>query len=363
MEFTWLQNWIGSICSILIASIAILLWDRQFENRLKKIVDYTDTKIDDYIFEAFHKPAKFLLFVCGIGGAICFAPVDRPSWMTTFISILAVFGLGWGLFRLSSYSDENTDIGVERRLIHHVFEKREIKHADAISNILSAFFRLAIVLIGIIIILRIVDVDVSAGIASLSIGTALIAFAAKDIFTNFFGSFVILFDEPFKEGDWILADDVEGLVEKITMRSTCIRTIDGELVSIPSSKLSSDKIINKTKSAYRRIDLIYNISPETTTEQVRQLIDKISIALTEIDNIRKTKGEGKEIYTYLDKVTVLSQDIRVICYTDYTQYEQYEDFINLKSEVNLAVMSAIREIGIKMALDDDIKLFKGLMEA
>ena len=85
--------------------------------------------------------------------------------------------------------------------------------------------------------------------------------------------------------------------------------------------------------------------------------------MTEIDNIRKTKGEGKEIYTYLDKVTVLSQDIRVICYTDYTQYEQYEDFTNLKSEVNLAVMSAIREIGIKMALDDDIKLFKGLMEA
>lgn len=100
-------------------------------------------------------------------------------------------------------------------------------------------------LIGVIIILRIVDVDVSAGIASLSIGTALIAFAAKDIFTNFFGSFVILFDEPFKEGDWILADDVEGLVEKITMRSTCIRTIGGELVSIPSSKLASDKIINK----------------------------------------------------------------------------------------------------------------------
>ena len=50
-------------------------------------------------------------------------------------------------------------------------------------------------------------------------------------------------------------------------------------------------------------------------------------------------------------------------YTDYTQYEQYEDFTNLKSEVNLAVMSAIREIGIKMALDDDIKLFKGLMDA
>lgn len=74
--------------------------------------------------------------MCGIGGAICFAPVDTPSWMTTFISILAVFGLGWGLFRLSSYSDENTDIGDERSLIHHVFEKREIKHADAISNIL-----------------------------------------------------------------------------------------------------------------------------------------------------------------------------------------------------------------------------------
>lgn len=46
----------------------------------------------------------------------------------------------------------------------------------------------------------------------------------------------------------------------------------------------------------------------------------------------------------------------------FTQYYEFDAFTNLKSEVNLAVMEVIRELGIKMALDDDIGIIKGLIK-
>ena len=51
-------------------------------------------------------------------------------------------------------------------------------------------------------------------LASLSIGSLALAFAAKDALANVFGSFVIIVDKPFKVGDWISANGVEGTVEK-----------------------------------------------------------------------------------------------------------------------------------------------------
>lgn len=355
MNYTWVQAWVPSICVVLMTTIFDILWGRYSGLYLKKLVKSTDTLIDDYIFTAFQTPIKYIVRFFGLGMAINFAPVEIPPFVLTVIIVLGIMCLGWGFFRLFSY--KNYDNG---SIIHYLLANKPVAHADAISNILSAFFRLAIILAIILVILHFAGFDIGAGITQLSIGTALIAFAAKDIFTNFFGSFVILFDEPFKENEWIVADGVEGIVEKITMRSTCIRTLTGERVSVPSAKLANDKIINKSNCTFRRIEMTYNISPGTTAEQVRELIKRIDSALKENEDIRRT---GKDIFTYLDKITVLSQDIKVMCYTDFIHYQEFDKFTNLKSEINLAVMEVIRELGIKMALDDDIGIIKGLIKS
>ena len=100
-------------------------------------------------------------------------------------------------------------------------------------------FRILIVVIATLMIAKEWNYDMSGLLASLSIGSLALAFAAKDALANVFGSFVIIVDKPFKVGDWISANGVEGTVEKITFRSTCIRTFPQELVYVPNSLLSN----------------------------------------------------------------------------------------------------------------------------
>lgn len=345
MDFLEIQKWGSSIGICLLTIFLEFLWGRYSSSYFRKIIKSTKTLIDDYIFEAFQKPVKYIVRFIGIGLAIKFAPIEIPLVFFRFIVVLGILCTGWGLFRLFSCKYQHSSI------IHYMLKKRPVAHADAISNIVSGFFRLVIILFLILVILHFCGFDIEAGITQLSIGTALIAWAAKDIFVNFFGSFVILIDEPFKEGEWIVADDVEGLVEKITMRNTCIRTLTGERVSVPSAILANEKIINKSRSRVRRIELTYNIDVNTKPKSVKNLINKIDLELKKNEDIQRT---GKDIFTYLDKITVLSQDIKVMCYTDFTKYDEFDAFTNLKSEINLAVIEIIRESGIKLASVDNV---------
>ena len=127
------------------------------------------------------------------------------------------------------------------------FTRAEINIEDSLANILSTMFRILIVVIATLMIAKEWNYDMSGLLASLSIGSLALAFAAKDALANVFGSFVIIVDKPFKVGDWISANGVEGTVEKITFRSTCIRTFPQELVYVPNSLLSNTPIINYTK--------------------------------------------------------------------------------------------------------------------
>ena len=107
----------------------------------------------------------------------------------------------------------------------------------------------------------------TALVAGLSIGGLAIALAAQETIKNLFGSITIFADRPFKVGDWILADNIEGDVEEIGFRSTRIRTFSHSVVYIPNGRLADMTIDNFGMRIYRRfrthIGLTYDSHPDT----------------------------------------------------------------------------------------------------
>lgn len=73
---------------------------------------------------------------------------------------------------------------------------------------------------------------------------------------------------------------MEGTVEKITFRSTCIRTFPQELVYVPNSLLSNTPIINYTKREKRRIEFLLGVTYDTTHDQMQKLVENIRTYLT-----------------------------------------------------------------------------------
>ncbi|MGB3052406.1 MAG: mechanosensitive ion channel domain-containing protein, partial [Polyangiales bacterium] len=76
-------------------------------------------------------------------------------------------------------------------------------------------------------------------VASISIGGLAIALAAQDTLKSLLGSLTILVDQPYRVGERIIAGKYDGVVERIGLRSTRIRQLDGNVTSIPNEKMAT----------------------------------------------------------------------------------------------------------------------------
>lgn len=87
-------------------------------------------------------------------------------------------------------------------------------------------------------------VDLSAALTALGVTSLVVSFALQDTLGGIASGFTLLADQPFKPGDWIRADDVEGRVVDTNWRSSRIQTRNGDLVIVPNGNLAGATITN-----------------------------------------------------------------------------------------------------------------------
>lgn len=104
-----------------------------------------------------------------------------------------------------------------------------------------------------------------------AIGIA-VGLALQGSLSNFAGGILILLFKPFKIGDEITIDNLTGIVERIDILYTRIRTFDGKMITIPNGKVSNSSVENGSTFAERRVDIILNIPFAQDVDQLRQII-------------------------------------------------------------------------------------------
>lgn len=118
------------------------------------------------------------------------------------------------------------------------------------------------------------SVKPSSLIAGLGLGSVAIGFAFKDIFENFFAGMLILFRQPFRIGDHIEVDDINGKIEKITIRDTVVRQTDGQPVIIPNSLLFKNPVTVRTDMDRRRTQVICGVGYGEDVGKARDVITR-----------------------------------------------------------------------------------------
>ncbi|MCO6495346.1 MAG: mechanosensitive ion channel [Bacteroidetes bacterium] len=140
--------------------------------------------------------------------------------------------------------------------------------ANQFKPILQKVLKTIAVLIGIIMMLETLNVNIGALLAGVSIAGLAIALAAQDTVKNVLGSIIIFFDQPFKIGDDIRVDSVEGTVELVGLRATRVRSYDNALIYVPNAKLTDSYINNNGLRIYRRyftnLGIMYGTPPYLT---------------------------------------------------------------------------------------------------
>jgi MscS family membrane protein len=121
------------------------------------------------------------------------------------------------------------------------------------------FIRVVIIIFSIVFILKFsFQLDIGNLLTGLSIIGAALALSARESLENLIASFIIFFDKPFETGDTVKIKEFVGVVERIGLRSTRIRTFDKSLVAVPNKQMVDNILDNWSKrhSAKNEIKIV-----------------------------------------------------------------------------------------------------------
>src|SRR6185436_16546824 len=110
-------------------------------------------------------------------------------------------------------------------------------------------------------------------LAGVSISGLALGLAAQDTVGNLFGAAAVFVDKPFKIGDQIQTDGVNGIVEEIGLRSTRVRNLDGHLISVPNKTMGNATITNITRRPNIKTTMNIGISYDTPAGKVQKAVD------------------------------------------------------------------------------------------
>ncbi|MBP9669584.1 MAG: mechanosensitive ion channel [Candidatus Pacebacteria bacterium] len=149
-------------------------------------------------------------------------------------------------------------------LTNYEFDQALERFVESITNAL-----LKVVLV--VTVAGIAGIETTSLVALLGAAGLAIGLALQGSLANFAGGVLILILKPFKYDDYIVAQGVEGKVQKIEVFSTTINTIDNQRIVIPNGALVNGVIVNKTGKETRRIDLPIGIGYDSLVDRARQV--------------------------------------------------------------------------------------------
>lgn len=155
-------------------------------------------------------------------------------------------------------------------LLGKVFDKRIEDRAlrSFLTNLLNiTLFATLIILIINIVGTKTVSIAALIGSVGLAVGLAV-----KDNLANFAGGVMLLFNKPFRGGDYIEAQNAAGTVQSVGILYTTLTTFDNKTVHIPNGPLSTGNIVNYSTQATRRVDLTINVDYGSDVELVKRLL-------------------------------------------------------------------------------------------
>lgn len=362
-----LEPWYKSIAAFVLMVFAKWLFENLFLKYVRRYVEETENTYDDFVLFAVEPPCMVAIYVCILYVALINAPlsyIGTLQWPIKLLRCIVLLTFFWAIYRL--LLPKNTDTqedGIVYRLIDGITQKNDTAYA----NMISIGFRIVLCFIAFGAFTKELGYDITAFLASLSIGTAAILYASKDAFSNVISSIIILLDKPFAEKEWIKTNSIEGIVEEISFRSTKIHTFTNEHVYIPSSLLVNAPIINVSKCEKRRIQLVLHLSLDTTAEALENVIVAIRQSLidnqnlihvdlldtdsfADNDEVDNNNCLRNNVRVHLLEINYVSYDVQITCFMK--GHDQVEYLENC-SKINLDIIKVLEKNNVKPAFKGD----------
>lgn len=156
---------------------------------------------------------------------------------------------------------------LSNNLLNRINMDEGIKHS-LISGISFTGFIISAILAIVAMGVDLSNLAVIAGALSVGIG-----FGLQDVIKNLVSGIILLFERPFKVGDWVIIGGEEGKIKQINIRSTEVETFNKSSVIIPNATLISSSLTNLTHgNNWQRQKILVGVSYDSDAELVTKLL-------------------------------------------------------------------------------------------
>lgn len=146
------------------------------------------------------------------------------------------------------------------------------KMDNMLINFILAIANAVLLLVVIVAALDSLGVDTTSLIAIVGAAGLAIGLSLQDSLKNFAAGVMLLLFKPFKEGDFVEVAGVSGIVEKIAIFTSVMRSADNRELIIPNGSIYSDVITNFSARETRRVDMVFGIGYDADLRQAKQLL-------------------------------------------------------------------------------------------
>jgi small-conductance mechanosensitive channel len=208
-----------------------------------------------------------------------------------------------------------------------------------VISVMALFIKGLLWGVAVLILLQNLGVNVSALIAALGVGGIAVGFALQSVLADLFAYFSIFFDKPFKVGDFITFGESSGTVEYIGIKTTRLRTLQGQQLVVPNTALTESEVNNYEKLSERRVVLKIGVTYSTSTKMVK-----------DIPNILENCSKGIELVRF-DRAHFVEFDDSSLNFelVFFVNSEDYAVYLNKLQQVNLNILKEFRKQKIEFA--------------
>lgn len=325
-----LQDWLIAGSIVLGTFLLVAIAGAALIRRLKNVAARTEARYDDILVLAIEKFIFPLLYVGGIYLALSY--LTLPAKAEKVIRLLLLLLYTYFILRIITAVIQYMVTGFLSRQ-----EGAETKQKQARGFVIIAKF--VVWVVGFVFVLDNLGFNVSAIIAGLGVGGIAIALAAQTILGDLFAYFIIFFDRPFEIGDTIMFENEMGTVEYVGVKSTRIRTLNGQILVCSNKDLTNARVNNfrnlSRRRAVLRLGLVYQTDPavlETLPAKIKAIIETHEPVTFERGHFT---GFGES-----------SLNFEFVYFVNDAEYMKYMD---TQHSINLAVLRLLTSEGIGIA--------------
>lgn len=210
---------------------------------------------------------------------------------------------------------------------------------SSLGKLISVGAKAGIWILAAIIVLQNLGVNVSALVGGLGLAGLAIGFAVQNILEDIFAYFSIYFDKPFRRGDFVSAGTHSGTVEAIGIKSTRLKTLQGQQLVVPNNDIVNARVDNYKRMETRRIERELGVVYETDSELLKKVPEFIEQAISGVDDVEFDRahlerfGDSAVIYQYVYHV----------------QSKDFGTYMNAQQQVNFRILDIFAENGVEFA--------------